>query len=604
MQKATEPEKGYTKATFGYYLRAAGKYPLLVIGAFAFMLVAQATVLASPLYLRTFFNTLVTGSPTPELVSALVSTLIIIGTLSFINWAAFRLEFYFITYLDGRVMRDLYDTAFNYLIRHSYHFFSNQFAGTLTRRVGRFSKSFEMIFDGIVMQFVPTAIFITGAVIILYLRNPLLGTALLLWVLVFLLVQMIALRLQQPLRLERVARDSELTGALADAIGNQTTIQVFSGGRFETDRVNEVASRWYKATIRNWNASEFTWGILGLLTVAINVGLLYGALVLWSQNLVTVGDFVLIQAYLLTTFDRLFGINREFRHFNEAVADASEMTEILKTPLEVRDAPHAKRLVASHGAIAFSNVEFSFTDAPILKEFNLSIGGGEKIALIGPSGAGKSTVTKLLLRFYDVKGGSVTIDGVDIREVSQDSLREAIAFVPQEPILFHRTLMENIRYGRRGATDAEVIEAAKQAHCYEFIMQTPEQFNTYVGERGIKLSGGERQRIAIARAILKDAPILVLDEATSSLDSESEALIQDALEKLMEGKTVIAIAHRLSTVMKMDRIVVIESGNVVMTGTHDELLSHEGGLYKKLWEIQAGGFIQDDTDERLLEDDD
>ena len=216
------------------------------------------------------------------------------------------------------------------------------------------------------------------------------------------------------------------------------------------------------------------------------------------------------------------------------------------------------------------------------------------IAIDGPSGAGKSTITKLILRLYELSGGAVEIDGQDIAGVSQDSLRAAIAFVPQEPVLFHRSLMENIRYGRRDATDEEVVEAAKQAHCYEFIMATPYGFDTFVGERGIKLSGGERQRIAIARAILKNAPILILDEATSSLDSESEALIQDALARLMEGKTVIAIAHRLSTVMRMDRIIVIEGGAVAMDGTHAELLAHEGGLYQKLWEIQAGGFIVDD----------
>lgn len=216
--------------------------------------------------------------------------------------------------------------------------------------------------------------------------------------------------------------------------------------------------------------------------------------------------------------------------------------------------------------------------------------------MVGTSGAGKSTVTKLLLRLFDIAGGEILIDGENIAKVAQDSLREAIAFVPQEPILFHRTLLENIRYGKREASDEEVLEAAKKAHCHEFIAELPEGYQTYVGERGVKLSGGERQRVAIARAILKNAPILVLDEATSSLDSESEALIQDALHTLMEGKTVLVIAHRLSTIMKMDRIVVIESGKVVAEGTHRELLKQEGGLYQKLWNIQAGGFQEEDEE--------
>lgn len=240
-------------------------------------------------------------------------------------------------------------------------------------------------------------------------------------------------------------------------------------------------------------------------------------------------------------------------------------------------------------------MRFEYHDShAVLQDFSLAIQPHEKVALIGSSGAGKTTTAKLLLRLYDVSAGTISIDGQNIAGVTQESLRTSIAFVPQEPALFHRSLMENIRYGRQDATDEEVIEAAKQAHCHEFISQYPEGFQTMVGERGVKLSGGERQRVAIARAILKDAPILILDEATSSLDSESERLIQDALLRLMKGKTVIAIAHRLSTVMNMDRLIVMEKGEVVLSGTHDELLAHESNLYKKLWEIQAGGFIRED----------
>ncbi|MDP3793762.1 MAG: ATP-binding cassette domain-containing protein, partial [Candidatus Uhrbacteria bacterium] len=226
----------------------------------------------------------------------------------------------------------------------------------------------------------------------------------------------------------------------------------------------------------------------------------------------------------------------------------------------------------------------------VLRDFTLKIKPREKVALVGPSGAGKSTVVKILLRFYDLDRGKILIDGQTVARITQDSLHECFALVPQEPLLFHRTLMDNIRYGKRDAGDEEVIEAAKKARCHEFIKSSPQGYETYVGERGIKLSGGERQRIAIARAILKNAPILVLDEATSSLDSESESLIQDALHELMKNKTVIVIAHRLSTIMEMDRIVVMENGRVIDTGTHDTLLK-KGGLYQKLWEIQAGGFL-------------
>ncbi len=268
------------------------------------------------------------------------------------------------------------------------------------------------------------------------------------------------------------------------------------------------------------------------------------------------------------------------------------MVEILETPHEIKDKLGARALAAPSGKIEFIDVDFAFQETRyILKKFNLEVSAGEKVALVGLSGAGKTSIAKLLLRFHDVSAGKILIDGQNIADVTQQSLREKVALVPQEPILFHRTLKENILYGRRDAGNEEVIDAAKKAHCHEFIRRLPYGYETYVGERGIKLSGGERQRIAIARAILKNAPILVLDEATSSLDSESEAMIQDALEKLMKGKTAIVIAHRLSTVMKMDRIIVISKGKVVTTGTHQSLI-REKGIYKTLWEIQAGGFMK------------
>jgi len=275
----------------------------------------------------------------------------------------------------------------------------------------------------------------------------------------------------------------------------------------------------------------------------------------------------------------------------ESSADASEMIEMLNQTPEILDAKNAKPLAVTRGAISFKDVRFRYTGGKrILEAFSLAIKPREKIALVGPSGSGKSTVTKLLFRFFDIQQGVITIDAQNIAKVTQDSLRASIAFVPQEPILFHRTLMENIRYGRPSATDDEVFAAAKKAHCHEFIEAQPEGYATYVGERGIKLSGGERQRVAIARAILKDAPILVLDEATSSLDSESESLIQDALQQLMKNKTVIVIAHRLSTIMEMDRIIVMQHGKVVDEGTH-EALQKRVGMYRTLWNIQAGGFI-------------
>jgi len=367
----------------------------------------------------------------------------------------------------------------------------------------------------------------------------------------------------------------------------------FSGVEYERGIFGGVVALWRAATLRSWLVDGWTWGVINLFVLALQGGVFYGAILLWQRELLTVGDFVLIQSYLLGTFGQLTGLGYQLRRFYDSFAEAGEMVAILETPHEIRDRKSAKPIAVTEGEVWFDNVNFYFNKLkPVLRDFNLTIKGGERVALVGPSGAGKSTITKLLLRLYDLPEGEIKIDKQNIAKVTQESLRNATAFVPQEPILFHRTLMENIRYGRRDATDEEVIAAAKKAHCHEFISGLAQGYNTHVGERGIKLSGGERQRVAIARAILKDAPILVLDEATSSLDSESEALIQDALETLMEGKTVIVIAHRLSTIMKMDRIVVMEQGRVIAQGTHLQLI-RERGLYQKLWSIQAGGFLGD-----------
>jgi len=285
--------------------------------------------------------------------------------------------------------------------------------------------------------------------------------------------------------------------------------------------------------------------------------------------------------------------------------DQKEMKQkITKLQEGLKKCMDEKKLTVTAGGIEFENISFSFNETRrVLSGVTLKIQAKEKVALIGPSGSGKSTLVRLLMRLYNLESGVISIDQQNIQHVTQESLRLNIAFVPQDPTLFHRTIAENIRYGKPEATDDEVVAAAKLARCDEFITELPAGYKTYVGERGIKLSGGERQRVAIARAILKNAPILILDEATSSLDSNSEALIQDALNELMKDKTVIVIAHRLSTIRKMDRIIVVDDGKIIEQGSHDELLENENSLYKKLWELQAGGFLKsEDDDEEPVED--
>ncbi|MBY0293915.1 ABC transporter ATP-binding protein/permease [Patescibacteria group bacterium] len=579
---------------FRMYWGHAKAHPIAISFVIIAALTLQAATLAGPLYLRKIFNILALPTHSQEAVAALIPLIGLVGAMYMLEWASRRLQTISMVVAESKIMAKLFDTSFVYLLGHSYNFFSSNFSGSLTHKVSKFSRSFETLFDSIFLQFLPTFLFVGGAVTVLYIHNHVIGLMLGIWSICFVLFQIFVARLRQPIREARAEADTKVTGTLADAISNQNTIALFSGTTYERSRFSAVVDDWRQKTTKSWLSDEYIWACIGIFMVAIEIGLLYGAVLFWKQGLFTVGDFVLMQAYLFTTFDRLVAINRELRRFFDAYSDASEMVYILDHAHEVADAKDAQKLTVKEGEINFKDVLFYFKEgSPVLDNLNLTLKSHEKVALVGPSGAGKSTITKLLLRFFDIKGGSIEIDGQNILKVTQDSLREAIAFVPQEPILFHRTLMENIRYGRRDATDEEVYEAAKKAHCHEFIAQLKDGYDTYVGERGVKLSGGERQRVAIARAILKNAPILILDEATSSLDSESEALIQDALQTLMQGKTVIVIAHRLSTIMKMDRIVVIEQGKVVATGTHEELLEQKG-LYQKLWSIQAGGFITDD----------
>ncbi|MES2202932.1 MAG: ABC transporter ATP-binding protein [Patescibacteria group bacterium] len=577
--------------TYWAYVR---QHRLLLSAVLATGVAMQVVSLLAPWYMRQFFNTLALQHPSAAAAAVLLSTLWIIGALWVADRLLRRLQDSANVYLQAGIMTELYEHSFGYLLGHSYNFFISNFAGSLTHRISRYTRAFETIADNILIQFLPTALFVVGAVVVLFMRNVWLGSALAVWCIFFVWFQIFIAKVRQPLRAARSEADTRVTGALADAVSNQSTITLFSGTQFESLRLKEVVADWRAKTLRNWLVDGWMWFAIGLFVVAIQVGLLWGAIVFWQKGQLTLGDFVLIQSYLLTVFNQLMGIGFNLRRFYDAFADAGEMVEILNIPHGVKNIRGAKPLEVAKGEVWFDNVNFWFNSkkTQLLKDFNLTIAGGEKVALVGPSGAGKSTITKLLLRLYDIPEGEIKIDKQNIAEVTQESLRQSIGFVPQEPVLFHRTLMENIRYGRREATDQEVIEAAKRAHCHEFISQLPQGYDTYVGERGIKLSGGERQRVAIARAILKDAPILVLDEATSSLDSESEALIQDALEELMKQKTVLVIAHRLSTIMKMDRIVVMERGALVAQGTHLELI-RERGLYQKLWSIQAGGFLGD-----------
>ena len=578
------------------YGNAAWRYPKLFIWAVLATVAIEISGITAPLYLKQFINVLVAGIAAPHVIESIIWILSVYSLIILGAWAGQRVRMFTLGRIESRVMADLYDHAFTYLLGHSHEFFISNFTGTLTRRVTRYARAFEQVLDNLLMNLLPAAIFLIGVVSVLSLRSIWLGGGLFVLTIFFIYIQYKMVMIMLPLRTRRTEEDSRMTGALSDAVLNHSTITSFAAVPYERSFFDTVTEGWYEAMKKAMDGYATIYGIQGLIAMVIEISILAASAYLWQKGLFTIGDFVLVQIYIIGLLNRVWGIGRNMRQLHDAFSEATEMLDIMELPQDITNVSGATRLTVTEGIIAFDHVRFEYHDSHVvLDDLNLAIRSHEKVALIGSSGAGKSTIAKLLLRLYDVSSGAILIDGKDIAQVTQESLRQSIAFVPQEPALFHRSLMDNIRYGRQEATDAEVIEAAKQAHCHEFISHYPLGFETLVGERGVKLSGGERQRVAIARALLKNAPILVLDEATSSLDSESERLIQDALLRLMEGKTVVAIAHRLSTVMHMDRLVVMEGGAVVLSGTHDELLAHESNLYKKLWEIQAGGFIREDS---------
>lgn len=581
-----------TKKTLQIYWQNAWHYKTTVLFSLISIIGASILNVVIPLYFKNFFDILTSGLGKEDVSSRLISILVSIAVIELISWCLWRVATFSASFFQAKVMADVADQCFAYLHKHSFNFFNDNFVGSLVKKVKWFSKAFEVIADRILWNLLPLVVNISVIAVVLYRRNFWLGTGIVVWVAVFLVVNSIFVKYKLRYDIARSAAETRSTSVLADTITNHSTVKFFNGYQRELDgfaAANEEHRRLRRLT---WDLGNVFEAVQGFLMIFLEISIFYLAIRLWKNGILTVGDFVLIQAYLINIFTRIWDFGKFIRQIYENLADAEEMTVILETPHEVTDVHGAKDLMVPSGEIQFNQVDFCYRQTrQIFRGFNLHISPRERVAIIGSSGAGKTTLVKMLLRMHDISAGAILIDGQDIAHVTQHSLRQCISLVPQDPVLFHRSLLENIRYGQPGASDEEVQRAAKLAHCHEFISLLPEGYDTFVGERGIKLSSGERQRVAIARAILYNAPILVLDEATSSLDSESERLIQDALDQLMNGKTVIAIAHRLSTIRKMDRIIVIDDGGIIEEGTHAELLQKETGLYKHLWQLQAGGFI-------------
>lgn len=522
----------------------------------------------------------------------------LLGGLWLLGEIFWRIGMHYIIALETKGINELAKNTFRKLAERDYDFYTNHFVGSLTKKGIAYSKSFETITDTLNFNVITNIFPILFAVIVLWRYSPWIPLILIFWLGLTIAIALPIIRGRAHLVTERHDASSRLSGRLSDAMTNMLAIKSFA----QEDREQENFGRHVDAFTNKFKeAADYQNkrfdSVISPIYVTTNVFGLVAAIFFTQKFGLQAGAIVVVFSYYSQITRVFWEINRVYRTIESNITEAAEFMQLFTDTPAVQDDPHAVLLSVSDSALKFKNVNFKYenqgdNENMFLNNFNLDIKSNQKIGLVGPSGGGKTTITKLLLRFIDVESGEITINGQNIRNVTQASLREAIAYVPQEPLLFHRSLFENIAYANPNATEADVIRAAKLAHADEFIAQLPQGYQTMVGERGIKLSGGQRQRVAIARALLKRSNILVLDEATSALDSESEKYIQDGLWELMKNKTALVIAHRLSTIKHLDRIIVLDQGKIVQDGTHDELIKKKG-LYAKLWSHQSGEFLED-----------
>lgn len=532
-----------------------------------------------------------TKTDTSNIANHAIALLLIILRIKLLNTVFYRGSDFFLIRMSVNISKKIYMECFRYIQQHSYRFFTNNFAGALIKKVNKNVGAIDRISDIFVFDIsniVFNGIFI---IIVIGMKNIYLSLILFTWIIIFIAIQYFLYKRNYPYEIESNIRDSKVSWALSDAITNNMNIKTFSSLERECKAFDDVVSIRRKITRKKRFRAMIIRTTTGFFTAGLEFIMFYFAITFRSKWIVSIWMFFLLQIYLFRIMDQMRSIWNVFRHFYQSIGESAEMLEILDTPHEIID--HTQNsLKVTDARIDFHQVDFQYvTGKPVFTKLDLKIKPGEKVAIVGESWWGKTTVVKLLFRFFDIQWGEILIDGQDISQVTQESLRNNISMVPQDPILFHRTLRENIAYGRPDATEEEIIAAAKMARCHDFILNFKEWYNTLVGERGIKLSGGERQRVAIARTILENKSILVMDEATSSLDSQSEQLIQEAMDEVLKNKTAIVIAHRLSTIMKMDKIIVMDKWQIIEHGSHKELLAKENGVYKKLRDIQSGWFI-------------
>ena len=590
-------KKNCTRRTLYYFLNATKRYMGLAIGgAITTPMVIFLRSILTPLLLADMIQIVSDGIRGEELYQALIPRAILLVAVALLrSFVLGPLRMWCVWKMEIKAMYDLSCKAFDTVTAQSMQFHSDRFSGSLVSQTNKFVGAYERLMDEFFWNIFPVALDILMIMIVMIPKAPLFVVGMVVFIIIYIVAAAIWFKKLAPIHEKEASTSNKCTGQLADSVSNVVSVKSYAREKYESARYAKYQGEWYKAvfdSLKQNTKRNFFFDGVGVGLIILVVVFMIGAQDWFG---VSVATLVLIVNYSQNILGDLWSIHSVFKSMNRVFGDAREMTEILDMKDDVVDEPGAKKLNISKAKIDFDDITFEHKDAkaPIFENFSLEIQPGERVGLVGVSGSGKSTLTKLLLRFADVEKGEILIDGQNICNVTQKSLREAIAYVPQESSLFHRTVFDNIAYGRPNASKDEVLKAAKLANADEFIRKLPDGYETMVGERGVKLSGGQRQRIAIARAILKDAPILVLDEATSALDSESEAMIQGALVNLMKSRTAIVVAHRLSTIAGLDKIVVLSEGKIIEQGTHAELLAR-GGEYHKLWSRQSGAFLDEE----------
>lgn len=586
LKKRGDSTREVLKFTFRHWRRE----PRFVALVVATMMVSTLADVFMPLFAGYLVDAVSNAADDREAaLSQAISAFLAMTGLGLVMVVMRHLAFYGIVELTLRVMSQVAQDAFARVQRFSADWHANSFAGSVVRKITRGMWALDLLHDTLLIALLPSIVVLVGSMIVLGMHWPVMGL-----VIAFGTVAYIAMTaLLSSLYVAPAARlanswDTRMGGTLADALSCNAVVKSFGAERREDARLKSVLAKWQSRTHRVWMRGT-TSGTMQLIALLfIRAAIIGTALWLWWHGRATPGDL----AYVLTTYFVIHGYLRDvgmhISNLRRSVNDMEELVEIHDEPIRVEDRAGASAIRITEGEIVFDRVSFHYAghETALYRDLSLNVRAGERVGLVGPSGSGKTTLVKLIQRLYDVSSGRILIDGQNIADVQQASLRSQIAIVQQEPILFHRSLAENIAYGRPGASMAEIEQAARLANAHDFIMRLPKAYGTLVGERGVKLSGGERQRVALARAFLADAPILILDEATSALDSESEVLIQQAMERLMEGRTSIVIAHRLSTVRALDRILVFDRGRIVEEGTHASLY-RKGGLYRRLCDHQG-----------------